>query len=109
MTFLSRKMRFVVEDPIGVSVGDCVTLDLDDRGFLGACLIVYGIPLATMLGAVIVGAAFLQDGAHDGLLAGMAFAGLGLGVGAVALIERRLRSRTGGAGRFKVKLTGKSR
>jgi len=109
MTFLNRKMRFVLEDTLGLSVGDSVTLQMDDGGFMKAALVVYGIPLMAMLTAVLMTAALLGDDVSDGILAVATFLGLGLGIVLVWLFERRLHRGIGNQTRFKVKLTGLSR
>jgi len=109
-TLQERRTLMTAIDPIGVEVGDRVTLELDDRTFLRAVAVVYMIPLLMLIaGAAITyillsGPAFAES--RDLASAGGALVGVALGVGIVRLYNQKIQgSRSPAANRFKVRVS----
>jgi sigma-E factor negative regulatory protein RseC len=111
MTFGRRRLLLPATNPLGASVGQRITLELDDSAFLTACVTVYLIPLATLLAAAFCTWAALGGtplASHrDPLSALGALAGAAAGFGIVRLIDSRIRDpRRPDARRFRARITG---
>jgi sigma-E factor negative regulatory protein RseC len=86
---LLRSRRFVVQDSIGVNVGDEVVVAVEDGALYRSSLVVYALALAGILGGAI-GAAWLMPAAGDGVAA----LGAALGLASAFPLVRRLASAT---------------
>lgn len=75
----------------GASVGDTVYVEMPDRVVTAASLLAYALPLAGLLGGMVLGSIlFPSHQTAAGAVGG--FAGLGLTVALVALGEKRRRN-----------------
>jgi sigma-E factor negative regulatory protein RseC len=89
----------------GVGEGDEVRLELGDRTFLMACVVVYAMPLAVLVLGAVAGAllATVLGRGPDALAAIGALAGAGAGLLLAGRLDTRLRRRS--AERFRVVAT----
>lgn len=85
---LGRPMRLWIEGGDGLRVGQEVVLSMPAGGLVLSALLLYGLPLLTL----IVGAA-LGQGYGDGAAAIAGLAGLALGFAAARMIARRYQQR----------------
>lgn len=85
-----RANQVLVENLIGASVGDEVTLGIDEQALLGASVMVYAVPLLLMVVGSLCG--HFLSGGDAGAVAG-AFAGLAAGF----LASRQYQSRNAGS------------
>ncbi|MBN2465756.1 SoxR reducing system RseC family protein [candidate division WOR-3 bacterium] len=91
-------------DKIGVSAGELVELELDERIGARTNVLVFGIPALLMLAGVLVGGLVLHKDLWSGILTGI---GLALGLGIVKLIDVAV-SRSGRSLPVIVRLAEKS-
>jgi sigma-E factor negative regulatory protein RseC len=68
----------------GASVGSLVTLEMPEAGGMKSNLLVFGIPVLTMLVGVLVGGLVIRKDLWSGILAGV---GLAVGIGIVKVID----------------------
>lgn len=111
MTLGERRLEMTVGNPLGATVGQRVTVELDDRAFLAACALVYLIPLAALLAAAVAAHLALAAGPlaawRDPGSAVAALLGLAAGLGVVRLIEKRIRDpRRPYLERYRAQVTG---
>lgn len=77
--FCRKNTVFQVRDPIGVKVGDRVTIGLEERVLLKGAIKIYGIPLLLLLAGAMSGKYIgLEYGAILGGVSGLSLAILGL-------------------------------
>ena len=77
----------------GATVGSLVTLEMPEAGGMKSNLLVFGIPVLTMLAGVLVGGLVVRKDLWSGILAGV---GLAVGIGIVKVIDISV-SRSGRA------------
>jgi sigma-E factor negative regulatory protein RseC len=58
--FAARKVSLTVKNTIGARIGDKVTIEVSDKGFLYGTFLVYLFPLLTMLATAILGKLLLS-------------------------------------------------
>ena len=90
-----KEMEVEVLNHLRAKAGDMVELALPEPSLLKACLVTYGIPLVGLAGGAAVG--FLLAGrmgwSADLASVALAFAGLGLTIPLVWILNRRLVTR----------------
>lgn len=91
-----RASQVLVENAVLASVGDDVTIGIDERALLGASLLVYALPLVLMVIGSIVGHR-LSDGQDL-----IAIIGAGTGLVSGFFVSRKLQSA--GGSRYEPKL-----
>lgn len=74
----SDQMQVVATNPVQAKVGDRVLLSLPNKAVLRASLIVYLIPLLTLLGGATIGQQISEAGAIIGAFLGLGASFLGL-------------------------------
>lgn len=72
-----RANQILVTNSINASVGDEVTIGIDEQALLAASLLVYALPLILMVAASVLG--HQLSGGHDGAAMLAAVVGLALG------------------------------
>ena len=94
-----RLLSLPLPPGLRLRVGDTVELGVEDAGLLGATLLAYGVPLASLALAVLVASAL---GLGDAAAASLALASLALAV----VLARRLAVSSGAAARCRPRLLG---
>jgi len=105
----ASSIKVVARNALGATVGQTVTLELDDSAFLAACAWVYGVPVIGLLVGAAAGFLVAQAmgyGSHaDAFGAAGSLIGLGLCAAAVWLRDRAARDAHGvPTGRFQVRI-----